>query len=293
MTWYCNKKSCSQKIWSVVDSDQWKAKDEAYPDFAAILTNLRLGLVGDGIIPFKNNALKHSTFVLLITIYNLPPWLLTKKFFICLAVLVSNPKTSTAENIDVFLALLVSDLLKLWEGVHAVKMSMPQGQRNFTLRALLVWTVNDFSAYGLLFGQQVHGYKGCSLCGPKTCNEYAMLLGKTIYLRGKRYLHENHRFRRTRATFNNQQEWQLPPARPTGKETFRWGTERSRFLRDRGVENSNDDPVRLHGVKRSGVFFQLPYWKVSYKFKSFWCTNFLHTDDTVLNKFCNNNCFGK
>jgi len=115
---------------------------------------------------------------LLITIYNLPPWLLTKKFFISLAVLILEPKAPTTENIDVFLAPLVRDLLKLWEGVPAVNMSKPEGERRFTLRALLMWTVNDFPAYGLLSGQQVHSYKGCPLYGPQTCSEYCRLLKK-------------------------------------------------------------------------------------------------------------------
>ena len=84
-----------------------------------------------------------------------------------------------------------------------------------------------------------------------------------IYLGGRRYLPENHRFRRARASFNNQQEWQLPPVRPTGEEVLRWGTERTRFLEEGGVENSDDDPVKLHGVKRCSIFFLLPYWKVS------------------------------
>jgi len=204
MTWYSTHKLQGRKMRSVADSEQWKAIDWAYPDFAEVLTNLRLGLVGDGIIPYKNNSLKHSTFVLLITIYNLPPWLLTKFFFISLAVLIPGPKSPTAENIDVFLGPLVRDLSKLWTGVPATNMSKPVGERAFNLRAILMWTVNDFPAYGLLSGQQVHGYKGCPLCGPETCAEHATLLNKMIYLGARRYLDDNHRFRRTRASFNNQ-----------------------------------------------------------------------------------------
>ena len=153
MTLYSSNKSSSEKMYSVADSEQWKAIDEVYPDFAQVLTNLRLGLVGDGIVPYKNIAMKHSTLVLFITIYNLPPWLLTKKFFISLAVLIPGPKASTAENIDVFMAPLIRNLLKLWEGVPIVNMSKPEGERQFNLRALLMWMVNDFPAYGLLFGQ--------------------------------------------------------------------------------------------------------------------------------------------
>lgn len=54
----------------------------------------------------------------------------------------------------------------------------------------------------------------------------------------------------------------MAPERPTGEEILRWGTERSEFLRDGGVENSSEDPVKLHGVKRRSIFFDLPYWKV-------------------------------
>jgi hypothetical protein len=180
MTWYSSHRSRGETMRCVSDSPQWKTIDVLYPEFAQVLTNLRLGLVGDGIIPFKNNAIKHSTWVLLITIYNLPPWLLTKKFFISLAMLIPGPKSPTAENIDIFMQPLVQDLLKLWTGIRAMDMSKLEGERAFTLQGMLMWTVNDFPAYGLLFGQQVHGYKGCLLCKPGTCAQHAFLLKKMI-----------------------------------------------------------------------------------------------------------------
>src|SRR5450759_1521849 len=106
-------------------------------------------------------------------------------------------------------------------------MTKPVRDRKFTLRAILMWTINDFPAYGLLSGQQVHGYKGCPLCGPETCAEHARLLGKMIYMGARRYLPEDHRFRSARAAFNLNEEWDLPPERPTGEEVLRWGAERS------------------------------------------------------------------
>ena len=262
MTWYDTHRSRDELMRSVADSHQWKTIDSIYPDFAQVMTNLRLGLVADGIIPFKNNAIKHSTWVLLITIYNLPPWLLTKKFFISLAVLIPGPNSPTADNIDVFLKPLVQDLLKLWTGIPAINMSKPEGEKGFTLRAMLIWTVNDFPALGLISGQQVSGYKGCPICGPETCAEHAALLSKMIYLGGRRYLHADHRFRTARAAFNNHQEWRLSPETPIGEEVLLWGIQRSEFLNNGGVENSNMDPVKLHGVKRRSILFDLPYWKV-------------------------------
>jgi len=114
ITRHATHKSWGRKMHSIVDNEQRKAIDRAYLDFPKVLTNLRLRLVGNGIILYKNNSLKHSTWVLLITIYNLLPWLFTKKFFISLAILVLGPKSLTVENIDVFLRPLVWDLMKLW-----------------------------------------------------------------------------------------------------------------------------------------------------------------------------------
>ena len=56
----------------------------------------------------------------------------------------------------------------------------------------------------------------------------------------------------------------MAPDRPTGEEILQWGTARSNFLAGGGAENSNGDPVKLHGVKRRSIFFDLPYWKVQF-----------------------------
>lgn len=141
-------------------------------------------------------------------------------------------------------------------------MSMPEGYKRFTLQAMLIWTMNDFPVYRLLSGQQVHRYKGCPLCGPKTCAEHAQLLNKMIFLGARRYLAADQRFRRAKAWFDNHQEWHIAPERPTGDEVLQWGTTRTDFLEVGGVENSSADPVKLHGVKRRSVLFDLPYWKL-------------------------------
>jgi hypothetical protein len=141
-------------------------------------------------------------------------------------------------------------------------MAMPEGHRRFNLRAMLIWTVNDYPAYGLLSGQQVSGYKGCPLCGPKTCAEHAPLLSKMLFLGSRRYLDIDHRFRRAQTAFNNHPEFDIVPERPSGEEVLTWGTERNTFIVACGQENSIDDPVKRHGVKRRSIWFDLPYWKV-------------------------------
>jgi len=108
----------------------------------------------------------------------------------------------------------------------------------------------------------VSGYKGCPLCGPETCAEHAQLLSKMIFLGGRRFLDMDHRFRRAQVAFNNHPEFDMAPERPSGEEVLSWGTERSAFLAGGGLENSMEDPVKRHGVKRRSIWFDLPYWKV-------------------------------
>ena len=63
-------------------------------------------------------------------------------------------------------------------------------------------------------------------------------------------------------TFNNMSEHSHFLSRRTGEEIMPQGMERSQWLRNAGVEDSDGDPVKQHGVKRVSILFALPYWKV-------------------------------
>jgi len=91
MTFHDRNKSEEPLMKSVVDGEQWKHIDEKYEDFASIPTNLRVGLVGDGVNPYGNQSTKHSVWPFLLAIYNLPPWMTTKTFFLKLVLLVPGP----------------------------------------------------------------------------------------------------------------------------------------------------------------------------------------------------------
>jgi hypothetical protein len=92
--------------------------------------------------------------------------MVTKKFFLSLIILISGKESPTAENIDVYLQPLYEELQDLWKGVDASDASPAHERRNFRLWGLLLWTVSDFPAYGLILGQQYSGYHGCPVCGP-------------------------------------------------------------------------------------------------------------------------------
>ena len=70
--------------------------------------------------------------------------------------------SSSGRNIDVCLPPLIDELVQLWSsGALAYDISRKQ---NFLMRAALMWTINDFPAYGMLSGWSTHGKLICPYC---------------------------------------------------------------------------------------------------------------------------------
>jgi hypothetical protein len=264
MKWHVHNKCDDGHMRSVVDSPQWAVVDEIDPTFKDEDNNVYMEMVSDDVNPFGNQSTKYSMWPVLLMIYNLPPWLVTKKFFISLTVLIPGEKSPSGEAFDVFIAPLVRDLLRLWEGVPALDTAVRGVTRRFTLRAILLWTVNDFPAYGLIGGQQTKGYKGCPVCASGTCADHSRVLSKMVYLGNRRWLPQGHRFRRAHAAFDGNAEERDPPRRPSGNDIRRMAEERSVYLSGGGREDGDQEPVKLNGVKRLSVLFLLPYWAVRF-----------------------------
>ena len=69
-----------------------------------------------------------------------------------------NPKSL----IDVYLQSLINELKLLWnDGVLTYDISLKD---NFMMRAALLWTINDFPAYGMLSGWSTAGKLACPIC---------------------------------------------------------------------------------------------------------------------------------
>jgi hypothetical protein len=149
MTWHARNKSIDGKVRHVPDSKAWQ-----HIDFATELRNVRRGLATYGVNPFgdKNNA--WSTWPILLLIYNLPPWLVTKKFFMLLFIIIPGPESVKNANFDVLIIPLIEELQELWEGVRRLDILQPIGRRKFLMRAILMWTIHDFLGYGLIYGCQ-------------------------------------------------------------------------------------------------------------------------------------------
>ncbi|XP_019256400.1 PREDICTED: uncharacterized protein LOC109234800 [Nicotiana attenuata] len=57
------------------DAPVWKHFDKMHPSFAAESRNVRLGLCTDGFQPFGKTGQQYSSWPIVVTPYNLPPWM--------------------------------------------------------------------------------------------------------------------------------------------------------------------------------------------------------------------------
>ncbi|KAL3681546.1 hypothetical protein R1sor_024502 [Riccia sorocarpa] len=179
MRWSNENKSSDGLVRHTADSKQWKAIDKKWPEFAMDARNVRFGLALDGVNPFFDKSTVWSSWPVLLFNDNLPPWLVSKKFFIHMSLLVSGPQSITTKNVDVFLAPLIKELQQLWEGYDVFDVAASE---NFNLRGMLIWTINDYPALGLISGQNTYGPMGCVCCGSRVYSEYAKLLHKPLFM---------------------------------------------------------------------------------------------------------------
>ena len=92
-------------------------------------------------IPFGEQSSSHSTWLVTLCIYNLPPWLCMKRKFIMMPVVIPGLK-QPSNDIDVYVKPLVDDLLLLWKE-EGVRVWDAHAEEHFNQRALLFVTTND------------------------------------------------------------------------------------------------------------------------------------------------------
>ncbi|GJW75949.1 hypothetical protein Tco_0135319 [Tanacetum coccineum] len=94
--------------------------------------------------PFGNLSQYYSMWSVILTTYNLPSWLCMKESSFMLTLLIPGLKSS-GKDIDVYLRPLIDDLKDLWalKGVETIDVATGQ---KFNMRAIVLWTINDFPA---------------------------------------------------------------------------------------------------------------------------------------------------
>jgi len=204
------------------------------------------------------SASPYSYWPVFLTPYNLPPEMCMTKPYMFLTCLIPGP-TNPTKKTDVYLQPLIDDLQLLWnEGVFTYDIL---GKENFVMRACLMWTINDFPAYGMLSGWGTKGKLACPHCMEDTKAFTLRHGGKASWFDcHRRFLPTNHPFRKSQSRFlKNKTEMDGPPYVMNGSQL--WG-----FLSDfPKVTEGPFDNLPGYGqfnnwTKRS-IFWDLPYWK--------------------------------
>ncbi|GJS11835.1 hypothetical protein Tco_0368631 [Tanacetum coccineum] len=230
MTWHGTRK-CTEpgKMQHPVDGRAWKNFDTKYLNFAKEPRNVRLWLVADGLNPFGNLSQSYSMLSVILTTYNMPPWLCMKESSFRLTLLIPGPK-SPRKDIDVYLRPLIDDLKDLWAKPSVETIDIATGQK-FNMRAMVLWTINDFPA--------------------------------RTYVGYRRFLKKPHKWRRS-LEFNGEKEDEDPP-REFGQDDImvqlarlptRVKGKHPKFM---GVKIKHNVLVELNWTKRS-IFYELEYW---------------------------------
>ncbi|XP_071714012.1 uncharacterized protein [Rutidosis leptorrhynchoides] len=149
MRWHEEGRTKDGLLRHPVDSPAWQTFDHNYPEFAKESRNVRLGLASDGFNPFGNMSNSHSTWLVVLIPYSLPPWMCMKKPYFMLTLLIPGPSVP-GNNIDIYLEPLVDELKLLWD--HRVETYESSTNNNFQMRADMIWTISDFPAYANLSG---------------------------------------------------------------------------------------------------------------------------------------------
>ena len=157
-----------------------------------------------------------------------------------------------------FLEPLIDDFRRLWIGELTYDISTKQ---NFLMRASLMWTINDFPAYGMLSGWSTHGKMACPHCME---NRKAFTLengGKSLWFDHCCFLPQNHPFRRSKNGFLKDTRVVVgPPPKITSEEVC---TRVSDYPKVTDFGTTVPIPgygVDHHWTKKS-IFWDLPYWK--------------------------------
>lgn len=104
----------------------------------------------------------------------------------------------TKNEIYVYLRPLVDELKELWE--NDVQTHHKMNGSTFNLCVAVMWTINDFLAYGNLSGRSTHGKLACPMCNKD--GSYTKLRDKYCYIGHCYYLPINHSWHKITQLFN-------------------------------------------------------------------------------------------
>ena len=132
-------------------------------------------------------------------------------------------------------------------------------KKNFTLRAILLWTINDFPACAMLSGWSTKGKFACPYCHKDTDYLWLKHGRKHCYMGHHWFLSSDHRWRRNKVSFNNMVETREPPVPLSGEQVLQQyeSFEQVSFGKCTAWKKrkQRDEDTRWHNWRKKSVFF--------------------------------------
>ena len=238
MTWHHDKRVDDRLLRHPANSKAWKTFDEIHESFSLETHNVRLGLATDGFNPFGNMSLSYSIWPIVLVPYNLPPWMCMKQPNFMLSLLIPRQK-GLGNDIDVYLQLLVDELKQLWEvGVTTFESFRKQ---NFNMRAVVLWTINDFLAYRNLSGWNTMVALACPSCHDETHSSYLKSGKKYCFMGHRRFLPIKHRWRLKSRFIDGKKETSSSPKQLSGDDVVHQVHNLEGLIFGKGVKRKRDE----------------------------------------------------
>ncbi|CAL8136469.1 unnamed protein product [Prunus armeniaca] len=251
MRWHKEKRVDDDVMRHPADGEAWKAFDRTFPEFVVDPRNVRLELATDGFNPYGVLNQHHSTWPIFVFPYNLPPWKCMKKEYMMMTVFITE---DPGRSIDVYLLPLVDELNDLW--TNGVRTYDKSTGKMFTLRAAVMWTVNDFPAYLMVSGWSTKGYMACPVCKEDITSSWHAR--KVCYLGHRRWLPWDHEWRENDKEFDRNTERRLIPREWSCDEILEQLN--SLDFAPFGKTVSWTRPSAHLNWTHKSMFFELPYW---------------------------------
>ncbi|XP_035547426.1 uncharacterized protein LOC118348940 [Juglans regia] len=131
----------------------------------------------------------------------------------------------------------------------------------FMLHAALLWTINDFPAYGNLSGWSTKGKLACPSCNASTDSNWLKYGRKQCYMGHRRLLPAGHVWRTRKGLFNGKEDHRMPPNWVDGHGLLTQLQMLGDVQFEKSCRKRKRTAEQLNWTKKS-IFFKLPYWSM-------------------------------
>ncbi|TYK11143.1 uncharacterized protein E5676_scaffold66G00500 [Cucumis melo var. makuwa] len=131
------------------------------------------------------------------------------------------------------------------------------GSQFFQLYATLLWMINDFPTYGDLSGWSMKGYQACAICMDDKSS--FGIQGKISFMEHRRYLRENHVWRRSRLR-DGKVEHKAPLVVMNGYKILEQLDQLEFPVMSKHSSIQDKKRKRALNWTKKSIFFDFPYW---------------------------------